>query len=419
MRTVSLKLPRPHKDQALVLADAKRFNTLCCGRRWGKTTIALDRITRTVLAQKRAAWFSPTYSSLLDAWRSLVTNLEPVTIRKNESPTRWLQLIGGGMLECWSLQDPNAGRGRAYHLAVIDEAAIVPDLKKAWEEGIRAMLSDYQGEAWFLSTPKGTANHFHTLWRNGQDPTKTEWASWQMPTASNPYIVPGEIASAKQDLTDLAFAQEYLAQFVTWAGSVFRKITDAVMPAGTLTAPCAMIGIDWGRTNDPTVLTALSRNGEVIEVDRFRGMEYGLQRERVRAFWERHGKSAWIMAEVNSMGGPVVEQLQRDGLPVVGFHTTNASKSAIIEALALAFERGVIKIPNDPVLMGELQAFEAKPLAGGAMRYAAPQGQTDDCVMSLAFAWAGLIAPREQTQYVNPMTGSYSSAPPSYRISPI
>jgi hypothetical protein len=89
------------------------------------------------------------------------------------------------------------------------------------------------------------------------------------------------------------------------------------------------------------------------------------------------------------MGGPVIEQLRRDGLPVTAFTATNASKAAAIEALALAFGRGTIRIPNDPVLLGELQAFAAKSLPSGMTRYAAPEGLHDDCVMSLALAWQG------------------------------
>ena len=58
------------------------------------------------------------------------------------------------------------------------------------------------------------------------------------------------------------------------------------------------------------------------------------------------------------------------------------------------------------MLIGELQAFEATPLASGMMRYSAPVGQHDDCVMALAFAWAGLVAPRASIETVNPM-GEY------------
>jgi hypothetical protein len=272
---------------------------------------------------------------------------------------------------------------------VLDEAALIPNLENAWQESIRPQLTDFQGSAWFLSTPKGVANYFHTLYRRGEDPAQADWASWRMPTSANPHIPAVEIEAAKEDLSELAFSQEYGAAFVSWEGAVFRRILDAVKdpPANV---PAVAIGVDWGRSNDYTVFTGVSTSGQVLAIDRFRGLEYSLQRARLWAFWDRLGRKSWIFAEANSMGGPVIEQLRQDGLPVTGFTTTNASKSAAMESLALAFERGTITIPRDPVLLRQLQAFEARSLPSGLTRYAAPEGLHDDCVMSLALAWQGL-----------------------------
>jgi hypothetical protein len=195
---------------------------------------------------------------------------------------------------------------------------------------------------------------------------------------------------AWQDLSDLAFAQEYLAQFVSWEGAVFRKILDAIQPPGsTPEGSPIVIGVDWGRTNDYTVFVVLSDAGQVLEIDRFRGLEYSLQRGRLASLYQRY-RQPTIIAESNAMGLPVIEQLARDGLKVRPFVTTNASKAMIIEALALAFEQQQIHIPNDPVLIGELQSFEGKPLPGGLMTYSAAARLHDDCVMALAIAWQGM-----------------------------
>lgn len=354
----------------------------------------MDRLIHPALKGKPTAWFSPTYRLLSDAWRSLQSTLQPVTVRKNESEHR-LELRGGGVVEAWSLDNPDAGRGRAYAAIVIDEAALVANLDRAWQESIRPMLTDYRGDAWFLSTPKGTANYFHTLHQKGLGLLKGDWRSWQMPTGANPFIDSAEIAAAKEDLSDLAYAQEYQAQFVAWAGAVFRKILDAVSLAPA-TGKAAVIGVDWGRTNDYTVFAVVSDAGEVLEIDRFRGIEYSLQRARLQALWDRHGRPL-ILAESNSMGGPVIEQLARDRLKVKPFLTTNASKTEAVEALALAFERGEIRIPNDPALIGELQAFEANPLPSGLMRYGAPSGGHDDLVMALAIAWQGITTGKKKS----------------------
>jgi hypothetical protein len=377
-----------------MIQEAKRFNVVCAGRRFGKSLLGQDRLIRPALAGKPTAWFAPTYRLLSDAWRSLQRALYPVTVAKSEQEHR-LELRGGGVIEMWSLDSPDSGRGRAYAAVVLDECALVAELERAWQETIRPMLTDHRGAAWFLSTPKGVASYFHALYQRGQGLFRGEWRSWTMPTSANPYIAADEIASAKEDLSELAFSQEYLAAFVSWQGAVFRKILDAVSTAPAI-GKAAVIGVDWGRTNDYTVFVVVSDAGEVLALDRFRGIEYSLQRARLAALYERHGRPT-ILAEANSMGGPVIEQLARDGLKVRPFMTTNVSKSEAVEALALAFEKGEIKIPNDPALIGELQAFEAKPLPSGLMRYAAPEGMKDDIVMALAIGWQGVTGSKRST----------------------
>ena len=96
-----------------------------------------------------------------------------------------------------------------------------------------------------------------------------------------------------------------------------------------------------------------------------------------------------IIAEQNSIGQPIIEQLQRDGLTIQPFLTSHASKAQAIESLALAFERSDIQILNDPVLVSELVAYQAESLPSGQLRYGAPSGQHDDAVMALAMAWNG------------------------------
>jgi len=189
----------------------------------------MDRLIHPALQGKPVAWFAPNYRLLSDVWRELQATLRAVITRTNQQEWR-IELRGRGVVEMWSLDSPDSGRGRAYALAVVDECALVPDLEQAWQQTIRPMLTDHLGEAWFLSTPKGM-NYFKTLFDRGQDPEREDWASWQMPTEGNPRIAPDEIASARLDMTEAAFNQEYLALFVNWEGSVFRRVGEAATAA--------------------------------------------------------------------------------------------------------------------------------------------------------------------------------------------
>lgn len=147
----------------------------------------------------------------------------------------------------WSLDTPDAARGRRYKRVVIDEAAMVANLQAAWEGAIRPTLADFEGDAWFLSTPKGY-NYFHELYQRGQDEEQEDWASWQMPTSSNPHIHPDEIASAQRDLPPSMFAQEYLASFQAMADARFdlEVVNEALAacrpPLTTLNLPSALVG---------------------------------------------------------------------------------------------------------------------------------------------------------------------------------
>lgn len=148
----------------------------------------------------------------MEVWRHMVAICYPIIAAKNEQEKR-IELLGGGVIDFWSLEEPDTIRGRKYKRAVLDEAAVVSRLKYAWAEVIRPMLTDLRGDAWFLSTPKGKNNYFYDLFNNAE--VFPDWRSWQMPTVSNPHISPDEVAQAKGQVDPLTFAQEYLASFVT------------------------------------------------------------------------------------------------------------------------------------------------------------------------------------------------------------
>src|ERR1035438_6839098 len=157
-KLIPLKLMAPHPAQLRLIQESQRFNVVCCGRRWGKTVLGMDRLIQAALEGKPVAWFSPTYRLLGDVWRELLCVLAPAIRQKSEQEKR-LELINGGVIELWSLDSADAGRRRKYAVVVIDEAAMVPALEQAWQQSIRPTLTDLKGCAWFLSTPKGM-NYF-------------------------------------------------------------------------------------------------------------------------------------------------------------------------------------------------------------------------------------------------------------------
>jgi hypothetical protein len=194
--TIRIQLPEPHATQQQLLQEARRYNVVALGRRAGKSTLAQHILVMRALQRcQPVGYFAPTYKLLGEFWREVRNLLEPVTVIKSEQDHR-IELLGGGVLDCWSLDDPNPARGRRYGLIVVDEAAMVRDLLDIWQLALRPTLTDLSGGAWFMSTPRGL-NDFHTLYQLGQDPLQLEWASWQMPTSVNPFIRTEELVAAQ------------------------------------------------------------------------------------------------------------------------------------------------------------------------------------------------------------------------------
>ena len=332
--------------------------------------------------------FSPTYKMLGEVWRDLKQVCRDVTAKKNEQERR-IELITGGVIECWSLEDPDSARGRKYKRVLIDEAAKARYLQDAWEQTIRATLTDFVGDAWFMSTPKGL-NYYHALYQRGL--TDEDWASWKFPSRGNPHLPAGEIEAARSELPDIVFRQEYLAEFIQNQGAVFRNIQECLTDEDTHPKQHrghkVVVGIDWGQTGDFTSVSIYCEDcGREVAHDRFNKLDYETQRARIKALCQRWGVGSGY-AESNAMGQPNLESLQADGVPVTGFATTAQTKPQIIQSLALAFEKQEAMWIDDAIWTAELQAYEAtQNQTTGRWKYSAPQGMHDDTVIARALAW--------------------------------
>lgn len=378
--------------QSDIVNDTHRFRVLACGRRWGKTTVGIAVMLKMIRdqANKTIWWIAPTYSISTDVWRSLLIALEGQWTQKQES--KYLLYLGNNnQLRVRSGANPDLLRGSGLDLAVLDEAAMMEE--NLWTHAIRPALSDKKGSALFLSSPRGK-NWFHRMYLRGLDPAFPDWKSWNYPSADGGRIDKEEVELAESELTSNTFRQEYGAEFIDEAGDVFRNVLARATgiqheypPPGSR----IIFGIDFGRSKDFTAIAILDANTTtLLSMDRFNKIDWNAQRGRIIALNECW-KPETIWAESNSIGTVNIEELRNSGLPMRSFHTNAASKPQAINALQLAFESDLqsITIYPDPVLIGELGAYQAIPGVGGGWRYSAPPGGHDDTVIALAIALYG------------------------------
>lgn len=276
-KTVQVLLNEPHPGQLAVLSDRRRFNVLCCGRRWGKTNLAEELLLdqednlNGALNSYPVAYFAPTYKMLMEVWRQVNITAHDLIKTKSETEKR-IELITDGIIDFWSLEDPNSIRGRKYKRVVLDEAAVARNLKEAWLNVIRPTLTDLRGDAWFLSTPKGKNNYFYDLFNN-QD-IYDDWVSWQLPTITNPHISEDEVRAAEAQLDPLTFAQEYLASFVTSDLNAYAYSYNVTKHLGTTTLNRhyeVYLSFDFNR--DPVTCGVFQHYGDWI---------YGIEQIKLR-----------------------------------------------------------------------------------------------------------------------------------------
>jgi hypothetical protein len=428
---LAIELPPLYPLQEQIKREARRFNVLDIGRRAGKTYLGEHLAIETAAAGQPTGWFCPSYKYLLETWDDLTRALRPYATKVNATERR-IELSNGGLVECWTLDgSDDPGRSRKYKRAIVDEAAIAANLKAVWEQAIRPTLTDLEGDAWFLSTPKGL-NYFHELFKRGQDPLAyPDWQSWQMPSSVNPFLPPKEIEAARLGLPELAYKQEYLAEFLSSEGAVFRNVEACLTALPTTPAEhrthLIVGGVDWGRSHDFTALSLFCCNCACeVFLDRFNQVGWQLQRDRLLAALERWN-AKYVRIEMNSVGSPNLEAL-RDAAPervsLAGFETTAKSKGPLIQRLVLAFENQSARWLPDPVGKHELLAYEATITESGYAKYSAPEGQHDDTVICRALCWKEAeaympvgLTEEEQTEAALPpglRRAHLDTVPPSY-----
>lgn len=372
-KELEIILNEPHEAQRQVLEQAKRFNVLCCGRRWGKSALAVNLLSEPALDGFPTGYFAPTYKLLEGTFAQCITVLNPVIKRKHENQK--IELITGGSIEFWSLENPFAGRSRKYKRVVPDEVAFAKDFWQRWTEAIRPTLTDLKGDAWFMSTPKGK-NDFFKLYMRGKT-GEDNWMSWQMSTYTNPYIDPDELEDAKHDLPELAFSQEYLAEFNDNAANPFGipYIAQCTFPLSVNPPVC--FGIDLAKSHDWTVVIGLDKNGSVCWFDRWQG-DWRTTTQKILAL-----PNVPICIDSTGVGDPIAEDIARvKDVELVHFNVK--SKQQMMEGLAMAIQKRSITFPDGPI-KDELENFEYEYTRTG-VRYSAPAGLHDDCVCALALA---------------------------------
>lgn len=385
---MKIYLPELHANQELIYNSESRFRVVMCGRRFGKSELSQSEIVSEAIKGNTVAYITPTYALARSFFDKLITKIP----FQNNKQDLLIKFPNGGSVEFFTGERMDNLRGRKFHLAVIDEASYIPNLEEGWNNSIRPTLTDYKGKALFLSTPKGR-NFFYSLYLKGFN-NDEGWQSFKFTTYDNPYIDKGEIDEAKKQLPSIVFEQEYLANpsensYNPFGYSFIRQCTYSI----SNDIPVCY-GIDLAKSIDYTVIIGMDKNGSVCYFERFQ-KDWKQTKDIIKNL-----SKVPIMIDSTGVGDPITEDLQRDGMNVYGFKFSSTSKQQLMEGLSNAIQQRKITFPEGTIT-NELESFEMIYTNTG-VRYTAPVGFHDDCVMALALAYSCYLK--------NTGTGKYSFA---------
>ena len=303
----------------------ERWAVLVAHRRAGKTVATIcDIIRRAIVENKpdaRYAYIAPYYAQAKNiAWDYLLRFAEPAIVKANQSEL-WVELVNGAKIRLFGADNPDSLRGLYLDGVVLDEYA---DMKpRMWGEIVRPLLTDRQGWATFIGTPKGH-NSFYDIYNAAQ---KNPSGYVKTLRADQSVLIPdAELLDAQQSMSANQYEQEFLFSFEAailgaYYGQEMRRITDLGRITDIEYDPMFVVNTAWDLGfNDSTsiwwyqviygeirVLDHHSSNGQAIpfytgllkQKEEEFGYKYGIH-------WLPHDARAKTLA---SGGKSIIEQL--------------------------------------------------------------------------------------------------------------
>ena len=317
--------------------------------------------------------------------------------------TEKVEFIKGGSLH--SL--PNSARaGRGFHGdLVFDEFAFFENAEDIWTSVLPVLTRGYG--LTMISTPNGKKGKYYEVWTGGISGEYEKYSRHKVHYKECKDIVE-HISDLRRSMSIIQFKQEYCCTFVDEATSVFPY---------ELLKPCVdielcndigyfsgnklrqvVVGIDFGKVNDSTVLIALEKMNNGLLVMRYmkeytgdynKQLHDGMGIVKILSLL----KPSQVLVDATGVGEKLFEDLRSVyGSKIRPVKFTNVGKERMVADLHIALEDKNIRLMNDDKLITQLHDMERKKISGShRVRFEHPKGKHDDYCWSLMLAVNGLF----------------------------
>lgn len=409
---------------------------LPCGRRSGKSVGVVAEVARAVARPPVAVHgmthapiiyvIGPTAETSMRVFQPIWNAFVPPDKGDWEPPLGFLyhthdknrgliELKNGAAIFRKTADDPRSLQGERVTDAFPDEAHDINE--DAWENLLPA-LSDSDGRMVAIGVAKGRGR-FRSLYHAGQGMNDAIYSA-SVPTTANPIFVerareagldPIEYIRRQpwaSELTDAEFERQYLAKWTDEDGQVFANFERCFTGLGISGPGPNIMSLDLGKLHDFTVAyVGDMKRQEFIARLRFNKIDYIDQVPRIADFYHQY-KCRFIHMDTNGPGEAPAEMLRAAGCSIIPFKWTNESKQALVSVMVRETQRGNITfLADDEPLKKEMGLFEGTISPGGVVKYEAPKGFYDDCVIAAALLIQKMA--RNKGMTTNPIYKPYAT----------
>lgn len=379
--------PKLYTKQQAALFCAERYSWIEGSTKSGKTAGCMAWLVEQAFMLGKPGrefwWVAPVLGTAKIAFSRITRGLPKAHIKVNYSDLTITLTANGAVLRFKSGEVPDNLYGEDVWACVMDEAS---RMRKEAFYAVRSTLTATRGQIRIIGNVKGRKNWFYIGSRKAEagEPNHAYHKIIATDAVAAGIFPQSELDDAKAALPEAVFRELYLCEPSDDGGNPFGLAAIKRNIRVVSTKPAVVYGVDLAKSVDWTVIIGLDEDGAVCVLMRFQ-LPWKETIDRVRMVCGH----VPTFVDGTGVGDPIVEALQRGGTGgnFSSYKFSMQSKQVLMEGLSIAIQRGEVYYPEG-VIVSELEAFEYEYTRTG-VRYTAPEGMHDDCVVSLSLAVYG------------------------------
>lgn len=393
---VDIKLTEGQKAAwDLIHRDDVRHLVLRWSRQCGKSVFC-ELLLLEYLFKKNTynVYISPTFQLGRKVYSELTKMLDGKgIIKKANASTLTIETIFGSTLQCFSMEAYTSIRGTTCNgVCILDECAYYPDIlpngEEPWANVVMPITKARKPKVVFVSTPRGKRGILWQMYLKAIDGEKG-YAELSRTIYQDSLVTEEEINEIKRNISDIAFRQEFLVEFLDSSLTFFKGYEDCFSDFTFNEKEKIHIGVDLAANGeDATVVTLINESMQIKQyvVDGTLDVKYNKIANiinsvpnLVAAYLENNGVGTPMIAEI--------KKLVRHKSKIYEWNTSNSSKEEIVSDMAVKIANKEIHFnKNDSGLFAELGSFIVKYTKAGRMQFEAQSGKHDDRILSACIA---------------------------------